>query len=440
MARSDVVHGLVALGAIVALAGCGSVAPPPASAPSLASGPGASASGPSTASPSGGPGSFPSVAPSPGPSAAAWVRAPDIEQPAGFMKVHTDANGQPYTRGCSPCHPAIDTIMTGVTSGPAGIVAVGWILQDFRAASWRSTDGTTWHYNGDLGAQTMFAAVAANGSRYVAVGRNGDGAIAWSSTDAKTWRRTASAAAFAPTPLRLTSVVRWRNGFVAAGYQGTEFFTADAAFWASPDGLSWRRAPDATGFRDARVVGVAAGGTGLVAVGQAGPADAPGPVVVWTSRDGLAWTRAPDSPIFHDGRVRAIASVPEVGLVAVGENLAGSIGAVWTSRDGLVWSRVPSGPLFGRPGIQVRMYAVTAGPHGIVVGGTITEGLQYGVAAVWTSPDAIAWRRLPTGVEFLDNEINAAAEWNSRIVAVGDRGAPDAYQATAWLSPPDVGK
>jgi len=379
---------------------------------------------------------------SPSPVAAnpsAWLRAPDIQQPEGFMTVHTDASGQPYTRGCAPCHPAVDTIMTDVVAGPAGLVAVGWVLQDFKGATWSSADGSTWSLNGVLPEQTMLTAIAANDSRYVAVGRDGAGATAWSSTDGRTWTRTASRAAFAASPLRVTAVAAANGGFVAGGFAGTEFFSANGAFWVSPDGLTWTRAPDSPTLHDLRVVAVTAGGPGFVAVSQAGPADEPGPVVILTSKDGLAWQRVADASMFHGSRVQSIAAVPGIGLVAVGQNLAGSIGVVWVSGDGLAWRQVPSAPVFGRPGIQLRMYDVTAGPHGAVVGGTLTEGIQYGVAAVWTSADGITWSRLPSGAEFQDTEINGAAAWGSRIVAVGDRGAPDAYQATAWLSPPDVG-
>ena len=330
------------------------------------------------------------------------------------MTVHTDASGQPYTRGCAPCHPAIDTIMTDVVAGPSGLVAVGWVLQDFKGATWSSTDGSTWSLNGVLPQQTLLTGVAANDTRYVAVGRDGSGATTWSSTDGKTWTQTASRAAFAASPLRITSVARANGGFVAGGFVGTEFFSADGAFWVSPDGLTWARAPDSPVLHDARVVAVAGGGPGFVAVGQAGPADHPGPVVIWTSTDGLAWQRVADAPMFHDSRVQSVAAVPGIGLVAVGQNLAGSIGVVWVSGDGLAWRQVPSAPVFGRPGIQLRMYDVTAGPHGAVVGGTITEGIQYGVAAVWTSSDANTWSRLPSGAEFLDTEINGAARPGAR--------------------------
>jgi hypothetical protein len=365
-----------------------------------------------------------------------WIRSTNVEQPTGFMTAQT---GVVITRGCAPCHPAIDTLMTGVTNGPTGLVTVGWILQDFSGASWLSTDGSNWAFTGGFPTETLLAAVASNDQRYVAVGRDGDGVTAWTSTDGSAWQKVASPA-FAGSPLRLTSITPWHGGFVAGGYKGNEFFSADAALWVSPDGLTWQRANDSADFHGARAWGVAAGGPGLVAVGQTGPADTPGPAVVWTSTDGLTWTRVPDDPVFHDGRMRAIANIPSIGLVAVGEDLAGDTGIVWVSKDGRTWTRAPADPIFGRPGIQVRIYTVTAGPTGVVAAGTLDAGVQYGEAAIWTSSDGLAWKREPDGPEFLDTEVTASTRWNDRIVAVGDRGAPDAYQATAWLSPSGVGR
>lgn len=389
---------------------------------------------PASAIPSGGP------SPTASESADRWLRVASVEQPPGFMRPTTDASGNTWTRGCAPCHPAVDTLMTGVVAGPAGVVAVGWIYQGFRGAAWLSRDGSDWTMEGAFPEESLLTAIAVNGSRYVAVGRDGQGATAWSSTDGKRWDRTAPGAAFGQVPLRLTSVAPYRGGFVAGGFAGNEFFSADAAFWLSPDGLTWRRAPDVVGMHGARVWSVATGGPGLVAVGEAGPADHPGPAAVWTSEDGLRWTRVADDPVFQGARMRSVADVPGIGLVAVGETVDGSIGVAWTSRDGIQWQRAPDTPVFGRPGIQLRMYAVTAGPHGAVAAGTVTEGTQYGESAIWTSPDGRAWTRLPSGPEFLDNEITGIAPWGSRLVAVGDRGAPDAYMATVWLSPEGVGR
>jgi hypothetical protein len=367
-----------------------------------------------------------------------WTRIQPgaIDQPPGFMTVHVDSYGSPIP-GCTPCHPAVDTTMTGVTTGPSGLVAVGWIFQDFHGVAWHSADGSRWTLDDPLSANTVLQAVAADDHRYVAVGLNGQGSTAWSSTDGATWQQTSSPSAFAASPLRMTAVIHWSGGFVASGFEGNEFATANAAFWVSPDGLTWQRAPDAPDLHDARIWAMADGGPGLVAVGTPGSADAPGPAAVWTSSDGLRWTRLPDSPVFAGARMRTIASVPGIGLVAAGEDLAGDTGAVWTSPDGTAWTRAPTVPDLGRPGIQVRMYAAIAGGPGAVVVGTATEGMQYGEGVAWTSPDGLAWTRQKSSAEFSDGELTGVTRLDSTVVAVGDRGAPDLYVATVWTSPPN---
>jgi hypothetical protein len=362
----------------------------------------------------------------------AWLRAPNVGQPDGFLAAGA------VDCGCQK-HPAIDSLATGVTSGPAGLVAVGWILQDHSGASWQSSDGSTWTFTGGFPAQTLLSAVAANAQRYVAIGRDGNGAAVWTSTTGSDWAKLASPA-FAGSPLRLTSITAWRGGFVAGGYRGSDFFSADAQLWVSSDGLSWRPATDTPAFKDARVVSVEGNATGLVAVGQAGPTETPGPVVIWTSSDGRTWSRVPDGPAFAGGRVRSVAAIPSIGFVAVGEDLAGDTGRIWTSPDGRTWTLVANSPIFGRPGIQVRMYTVVAGPNGAFVGGTLDAGIQYGETAIWTSADGVAWARVPDAPDFLDSEVTTSTSWNGRVVAVGDRGAPDAYQVTVWLGPTGAGQ
>ncbi len=406
-----------AIAGILALVAC-QPAPSPAASASTGSGPGPSAAAQAQQDPN------------------AWTRIQPgaIEQPFGFMTVHTDAYGNPVSM-CAPCHPAVDTTMTGVAAGPAGLVAVGWIFQGFHGEAWHSTDGTTWTLDGQLGENSILQAVAADDHRYVAVGLAGQGATAWSSTDGVAWQPTTSPTAFAAVPLRLTAVAKWSRGFVAAGYEGNEFATAKAAFWVSPDVLSWQRAPDSGELADARAWAVVGGGPGLVAVGTPGPADAPGPAVVWTSTDGLRWTRIAPSPVFDDARIRTVATVPRIGLVAAGENLRGDTGAVWTSTDGLTWKRAVVSAYLGAVGIQVRMYAVLAGGPGAVVVGTATAGIQYGAAAPWTSADGLTWAQQRAGVEFADGELTGLTSSGSELFGVGDRGAPDVYVATVWKSP-----
>jgi hypothetical protein len=366
-----------------------------------------------------------------------WTRIqPEaIEQPFGFMTVHVDASGNPVSM-CAPCHPAVDTTMTGVADGPAGLVAVGWIFQGFHGDAWHSADGAVWTLDGQLAEDSVLQAVAANDTRYVAVGLDGQGGTAWSSSDGVRWQQTTSRDAFAASPLRLTAVAAWTGGFVAAGYEGTEFGSARAAFWVSPDGMTWQRVPDSDAFTDARPTAVTSGGPGLAAVGISGPADAPGPGVVWTSGDGLHWTRVPASPVFDDARMRTVAYAPGIGFVAAGENLHGDQGTAWTSVDGRTWRRSAVGAYHGSVGIQVRLYAAVGGWPGAVVVGTATVGIQYGAAVVWTSPDGSTWTQQKAGAEFAGAELTGVTSWGSKLVAVGDRGAPDTYIASVWTSPP----
>ncbi len=388
-----------------------------------------------------GPSTSPSEGGSPTTSAVAlnpafWTRvAPDaIQQPPGFMEVHHNSSGQ-LQNTCAPCHPAVDTTMTGVTSGPAGYVAVGWIFQGFHGVAWHSADGGSWTLDAALPERTLLASIAADSSRYVAVGLNGTSATAWTSTDGVEWQVVPGRDAFDADPLRLTSIVHWARGFAAAGYAGTEFGAAQAAFWWSADGLAWHRAPTSPEFANARVFAMTAGGPGLVAVGTAGPADAPGPAAVWVSDDGRSWHRVPDGPMFQGARMRAVTSAPGIGLVAAGEDLAGDTGAVWLSRDGLTWVRASGSTALGRPGIQVRVYGAASGGPGVLLVGTADEGMQYGEAVVWSSPDGLMWTRDAAGAEFADAELNAAWSDGSQLVAVGDRGAPDTYVATVWTGP-----
>ena len=78
------------------------------------------------------------------------------------------------------------------------------------------------------------------------------------------------------------------------------------------------------------------------------------------------------------------------GLVAVGRDSPSSrydssYAAVWVSPDGIAWSRVPHDEaVFGGEGRQ-GISAVTAGGPGLVA---------YG-SAMWTSPDGVTWSRFP---------------------------------------------
>lgn len=422
--------------------GTDSAPPGVAASSSLAAtsaGPGPESVVPSTSAPIANGSPPPSATPSQPAPPEHWLRVQPsaIEQPGALTQVPLDSAGNPLG-ACGTCHPPIATVMVDGVDGPAGLVAVGYELPDFSAAAWWSADGSRWSLEAKaFSGISMLSSVAADSHGYVAVGRNGDGAGTWHSSDGQSWSRSPDTGGIATPTLRLASVTRWRGGFAAVGYVGPEFGAADAAFLVSADGVNWTLAPSTVGMRSARAVSVAAGGPGLVAVGSTGMAGSHSPAAVWTSADGLRWDRIPDSPALHDLRLRAVAADGRSGgVIAMGENLVGSIGAVLRSRDGIAWQRpVPDGS-FGRPGIQVRLYGVTVTTaRGLVVGGVVNEGIQYGVAGIWSSPDGASWTLEPTSEMLSDGEINALVAHGTQVLGLGDRGAPDAYVATVWQSP-----
>ena len=200
-----------ALATAVLASGCASTPPAPAetAAPTATAG---------ASSPTARPPSASQPAPSSTPGAVGWTRVQGVENPAGFLTVHHDALGRP-TVSCAPCHPAVDTLMTDAVAGPGGIVAVGWVIQEFRGATWWSVDGARWSMDADFPQVSMLRSVAANDERYVAAGRRGDGATTWTSPDGRRWTASSSPA-FARSPLRIESVARLGDGFVAAELGG----------------------------------------------------------------------------------------------------------------------------------------------------------------------------------------------------------------------------
>lgn len=178
-------------------------------------------------------------------------------------------------------------------------------------------------------------------------------------------------------PLGLVrSVIRWRGGFVAVGYDPTSAI-APTPIWTSTDGASWKPVPVGTAttfWPGIQVVAVAAVGDGLVALtspsatcdGYAfcqwyGP-----PVTSWASSDGRQWKPqpAPELGTATTWRGAALAGGP-AGAVAVS---MGTHAEVARSVDGTAWRGTPLGTL--PPDIAVGVVQGTA--TGYVLAGTTT--------------------------------------------------------------------
>ena len=212
--------------------------------------------------------------------------------------------------------------------------------------------------------------------------------------------------------------------------------------------LAWSRVPhDETvmgGPNNQEMLSVTAAGPDLVAVGWAvsgGDLDA----AVWTSVDGVTWSRVPHGEAVLGGAGnQAIGTVTAggPGLVAVGSDTSGGDfdAAVWTSPDGIAWSRVPHDEAaLGGQGNQV-MNGVTVGGPGLVVVGMDGSGGDED-AAVWTSPDGVTWSRVRDEAalaETGDQRMQSVTAGGPGLVAVGWDGSLREKDAAVWASPDGV--
>ncbi|MDX1469323.1 MAG: hypothetical protein R3258_08270, partial [Acidimicrobiia bacterium] len=241
----------------------------------------------------------------------------------------------------------------------------------------------------------------------------------------------------------ISSVAVGGPGLVAVGWD-TE--TRAAAVWTSTDGLAWSRVP-----HDEAIFGgngsqwmfdVTAGGPGFVAVGASARLLSR-TAVVWTSTDGISWTRVSDDQAFAGeedyAEMRAVttdgSTFVAVGMVGVQSPDA----AVWTSPDGVAWTRVSdaNGDLGGT--LRQEMDAVTAGGPGFVAVGREFDIDSFEEdAAVWTSIDGAAWTRVVSDALSSegDQRMYGVTAGGPGLVAVGlDWWVEIPPDAAVWVSP-----
>ena len=198
-------------------------------------------------------------------------------------------------------------------------------------------------------------------------------------------------------PLNLIqSVVAWRGGFAALGFDATSA-TAPTPLWTSTDGATWEPVPvgAATTFQPGvQVISIAATRSGLVALTSPG-AQCDGyelcewfgpPVMAWTSSDGERWAAraAPALGTAATWRGAALAGGP-AGLLAVS---MGTHAEVASSLDGAAWeaSSVVTLPT------DVAVGVLQGTPTGYVLAGTTApRGADAGPGTLW-SADGRDWR------------------------------------------------
>jgi hypothetical protein len=266
-------------------------------------------------------------------------------------------------------------------------VAVGRRIDtpDRVAAAWTSVDGTKWAMadGGAAFAGGQLTAVSRAAGGVIAVGNVAadDRAAVWLSPDGTAWERVSDDAealehAFLWTVLRVPD----GSGYLGGGMRTGEAFAA--AVWSSVDGRTWIPTADLPDARGAQVRSLAVGSGLFVA---AGDRVGHGQSRVWTSTDGLAWTAVADEDLDAGEIVRVVAGGP--GFVAVGSEADGDA-AVWTSVDGTDWRLAPPDPAFD----DSVMSSVAAGGDRLVSVGALRQPIP-GSDSVFTTP--VSWISRP---------------------------------------------
>lgn len=287
------------------------------------------------------------------------------------------------------------------TTGPSPTAAGQWLIESLDAA--------------DL--PFGIAAVAASGSRLVAVGwrtcipvseptecwanvfTSDDGGTSWAAAPRSDALRVGFGGIGSGPEPGMLDVAGRPGGFLAIGYD--ELFRAAA--WRSIDGRAWTKSASDPMWDQARVRAVTATSTGWVIGGEvfldSGPRAA-----IWSSPDGATWTRAPDGPTFDIGGYLqtgeepgsgGIADVTSQGSItfAVGStcdaNGLGCMTSAWVSSGG-AWSRS------NKPGGIGKVRTVAPFGQDLIAAGyrcTISDACpgEGRTAVVMTSADRASW-------------------------------------------------
>ena len=164
---------------------------------------------------------------------------------------------------------------------------------------------------------------------------------------------------------------------------------------------------------------------------------APDPIP-WT---GVTWDPLPTTGIDPQpgGGLRGLIHAGDV-LVALGRaddprplknpNGLDDVAAIWLSRDGAAWQVSPI--VAGVPPDSVtELTAVAAGPRGVVAGGGICCRLE--VAAMWWSPDGLAWEPVDVPGLGRGSFVLDLAAGPDGFVAIGGVGDPG-ERGAIWTS------
>jgi hypothetical protein len=164
----------------------------------------------------------------------------------------------------------------------------------------------------DFPASVAIRAVAAQGTRFVAVGIDGGrGAAAWYSRDGRTWERASVTVPDGGVGTSMLGAVEVGTGFLAWGTVGD-----DAYVWRSADGRSWSPIQDESPFGGPGVQSIAWMSTthyGLKAGGRERSGTDRGQPIMWSAKPS-GWERTPNlSWARYHAMMSLSGVVPETG-------------------------------------------------------------------------------------------------------------------------------
>lgn len=252
----------------------------------------------------------------------------------------------------APTQPAFgpNDVVRSVIEGGPGLIAVGgtWNEEDprFEAAIWTSVDGIAWERVSDvpLLAGEILTDVTAGPAGFVAVG--GTYPVLYEdpsvlvSEDGESWIRIPPDTTAFPPDATPEAVTNGGPGYVAVGeYATVESPKDQAAIWTSPDGISWTRVEQelGEGYEFSNIGDIVNTGSVLVAIGNAWGdggdwADlvrAQNDLLLWTSTDGQVWKRGMLSDV---GGAAIAVTAHDGSIVAVGYE--GVTLTAWLAEDG----------------------------------------------------------------------------------------------------------